>query len=87
MRVEGIADELLARIVAGAVSASSSANNCCFNGSFSGAASNTKLVSLMAGAMVSCAEMRAISAASPPSSSRAALSRAVSELRHSADGS
>ena len=82
-----MADELLARIVDGAVSASSSANNCCLSGSFSGAASNTKLTSFMAGAIASWDEMRPSRAGSPPSRSSAAFSRSGSEARHSADGS
>ena len=49
MSVEGIAELLLARMVVGAVTLSSSAKICCLSGSFSGAASNTKATSFIAG--------------------------------------
>ena len=87
IRVEGMAELLLARIVVGAVRASSSAKSCCLSGSFSGAASNTKATSFIAGAICSCAEMRPSRAGSPPSSARALSSRSLKDLRHWVDGS
>jgi hypothetical protein len=45
-----MADELLARIVSGATALSSSAKIFCLSGSFSGAASKTKLASATADA-------------------------------------
>ena len=54
---------------------SSSAKICCLSGSFSGAASNTKVASCIAGAIWSWAEMRPSSAGSPSSSARALSSR------------
>ena len=56
--VEGMAELLLARMVVGAVTLSSSAKICCLSGSFSGAASNTKATSFIAAAIWSCAVMR-----------------------------
>jgi len=51
IEVEGIAELLLARIVVGAVTLSSSAKICCLSGSFSGAASNTKSTPCIADAI------------------------------------
>jgi hypothetical protein len=87
IRVEGMAELLLARMVVGAVRFSSSAKICCFSGSFSGAASNTKATSCIAGAICSCADMRPSTAASPPSSARALSRRSFKDCRHWADGS
>ena len=50
MSVDRMAELLLARIVSGATALSSSAKIFCFSGNFSGAASNTKAASFMAGA-------------------------------------
>ena len=82
-----MAELLLARMVVGAVTLSSSAKICCLSGSFSGAASNTKATSFIAAAIWSCAVTRPSSAGSPSSSARATSSRCGSEFRHSADGS
>ena len=85
--VEGMAELLLARIVVGAVTLSSSAKICCLSGSFSGAASNTNATSFIAAAIWSCADDAAEQRRIAVEQRARASSRCGSELRHSADGS
>ncbi len=80
-----------ARIASAGACASTSAKIACFSGSFSGAASNTKAASRTAGPTVSKSSIflsvRAISAASAPSSRKLSEIRAGADLSVSACGS